>query len=186
MPQGELTIDRFPTVCFAPPLTDDLLAEYRVLVEKFNPKDLDPSVLPDALVVGKNTYSINSEEWKSHAHQLYDALSGLLKCVDKWWELPESGRSDGERFKVRHKLQKGGDLQEITVHFKPLEKAHQEELFDLIPWARELDTLSNSEDTGILDTLPLGNVRNAAFHLLWHVRELCNDREPLTHDKLPT
>jgi hypothetical protein len=41
----------------------------------------------------------------------------------------------------------------------------------------------------LLDTLPSDtpsqkSLRDAAFHLLWHVVELDKDREPITADKL--
>jgi hypothetical protein len=49
---------------------------------------------------------------------------------------------------------------------------------------RELSLLSNERGTGLFDGLRAGELRNAAFHLLWFCKELTLDREPLTVDKL--
>lgn len=146
MSQGEITIDRFPTVCFAPPLSDQLLAEYAAVAD-------GPAVRPE----------------------VRGAVRALLVCVRQWWELPESRRTDGDRFKLRHQGK------ETVVHFAPLEEDHQAALSDAIPWGYELDAIQKLFDAISDAEVPL---RNAAFHLLWHVRELCLDREPVTRDKL--
>ena len=111
--------------------------------------------------------------------EVKDAMQTCLKCVKAWWDLPESKRGDKERFIVKHKDK------EIEVAVTPLEKAHVSELDSVTPWMRELDTLSNKTDTGVFDSLPAGELRNAAFHLLWHCKEITLDREPMTLDKLP-
>jgi hypothetical protein len=148
MANGELKIDKFPTVCFAPPLSDGKIADYEIIVSKL--KNEDP--------------------------QLHGAMQSLLDCVKQWWALPDSKRSDGDKFRLKHQ---GKD---ITVHFAPLEEDHQKKLFDAIPWDYELDAIQ-----GLFDRIPAENkkVRDCAFHLLWFTRELCRDVEPVTQDKLP-
>lgn len=114
------------------------------------------------------------------AGELKDALDRLLACVSAWWELPESQPDhDHPRLAIRHR---GKD---VSVPLTPLEDRHVAALDAVTPWPRELDYLSNPEDSGLLDGLPPGELRDAAFHLLWHVKEIALDREPVTHDKLP-
>jgi hypothetical protein len=149
----ETTTNKLPVACFAPPLTDELLAGYHELVDA-----LDPS-------------------------PVRDALTELLVCVDAWWELPVSTRSDVERLKIRHQ----GTL--INVVITPLEAEQITALYDVTPWDYELDALSNPAPSqggkpGLFDDLPEGDLRNAAFHLLWYAREITRDREPLTAETL--
>lgn len=148
MPKATVTSPSLPVACFAPPLTDELLARYRVLSV-----DLEQSPVRDAMLE-------------------------LLACVEKWWELPESTRKDVTRFAIQHQ----GKPAEFAV--QPLEEQYVKELYDVTPWMYELEGVSNSQGTGIFDGLPAGELRNAAFHLLWHVKEITLDREPLTQDKL--
>jgi hypothetical protein len=108
---------------------------------------------------------------------LGEALRNLLNCVKEWWGLPESKRTDGRVFELSHK---GKRLELATV---PLEEEHKEALSDHIPWDHELAGLSNEKATGLFDNLN-GPLRDCAFHLLWYVKELNADREPMTADNL--
>lgn len=165
----ETTTTRIPVASFAPPLTDESLARYEELA--------------------------NEQEG-----ELLDALTTLLACVKTWWELPESTRKDVTRWQSNYvvpnpdydplasKLTKQGQKNKLvpfTFEETPLEESHIEALDSVTPWMRELDTLSTPQDTGPFDSLPSGELRNAAFHLLWFAKELTLDREPLTKDKLP-
>ena len=98
-----------------------------------------------------------------------DAVCALLDCVKFWWELPESTEAGKD-----HPSGKGKIV--------PLTDDLKANLFDLIPWDHELDGIQ-----ALLDKLPsegsAAALRNAAFHLLWHVKELARDREPITLDK---
>lgn len=67
-----------PVACFAPPLTDELLANYETLV----------ATLP------------------AERAELKDAMQQCLACVKAWWELPASTRTDGETFDIRHRGEK--------------------------------------------------------------------------------
>lgn len=98
-----------------------------------------------------------------------DTLTTLLTCCRKWWELPESvgggnAHPSGRGFIVE------------------LDHAIKESLWDLIPWPHEIKAMESLLNT--LDPIGQKDLRNAAFHLLWHVKELDLDREPITTDKL--
>jgi hypothetical protein len=97
-----------------------------------------------------------------------DGMLTCLRCCRKWWDLPES-TGDGRP----HPSGRG-----VIVD---LDAALAEQLDEHIPWEHEIEALR-----GLFDGLdPAGKeLRNAAFHLLWHVIELNNDREPLTADKI--
>lgn len=99
------------------------------------------------------------------------AMLNLLGVLKEWWELPESMRTG-----TRH------------PHFPravqvPLEVGHASALQQSLPLKAELAELSNARDTGIFDNLT-GDLRNAAFHLLWFANEIRLSREPMTNDKL--
>lgn len=164
---------QLPVACFAPPLTENLLTDYRGLVEK----------LPTG--------------------EIKDILLKCLVCVEAWWKLPESTRSASQTLQFR-KL----DInQEIGI--VPLEAEHVKSLWDVTPYPREtkgwgelLETLPNGmksvgyylqtgsdgiermvEQMAVADP-DAKELRDAAFHLLWHTIEIANDREPMTQDKL--
>lgn len=92
-----------------------------------------------------------------------DYLRQLLKVVTAWWALPESTGPVGEK----HASGRGV--------LQPLDEPIKNELWELIPWAGEINAIQTE-----LDKLPSGELRDAAFHLLWYVKELDLDREPLT------
>ena len=73
----------------------------------------------------------------------------------------------------------------IRVPETPLSQSLIETLWDVTPWMRELDLLSTPRADGLFDGLPSGELRDMAFHLLWHVKEITLDREPMTRDKVP-
>lgn len=146
------TSPTIPVACFAPPLSDETLARYQALVAALGPDQAE----------------------------LKDVLSGLMKCIQVWWELPESRRKP-TLWKLYHVERQA----EMEVPETPLEHAHVTALWDVTPWMRELDTLSTPLADGPFDTLPPGELRELAFHLLWHAKELTLDREPMTRDKVP-
>lgn len=98
-----------------------------------------------------------------------DGMSVLLHCCGVWWDLPESNGT---------KQPHGSGTGTITN----LEDDHKKALWDHIPWDHELNSIQALFDT--IDPETQRDLRNAAFHLLWHVKELNLDREPLTTDKL--
>lgn len=150
---GEMKLEgrAMPTVCFAPPLSDEKLTEYKT-------------------AIAEATGPVN------------DAGTKLLACVEVWWNLPDSKRNDGSRLKLFHRSGQGTDRAEKVIELVPLEKEHQKSLYDLIPWDYELDAME-----ALFNTIPNDSqkkLRDTVFHLLWFVRELNLDREPVTADKL--
>jgi hypothetical protein len=103
------------------------------------------------------------------APEIADAMRELLACVDHWWGLPDSKRAG--------KAHASG-----TGTMIPLEAEHADALDSLIPWRKELDNYAKLFDT--IDPARDKALRDAAFHLLWHVNELDLGREPITADKL--
>lgn len=107
--------------------------------------------------------------------RLRDALSVCLECVKAWWAIPESKRRDGRRFMIVHK----GNL--VSYSEVPLEEEQVKSLWSSTPWMDELLLIQS-----LFDDIPLSNkeIRDCAFHLLWHCKEISLDREPMTVDKL--
>lgn len=111
--------------------------------------------------------------------EVKDIMKECLAPVKMWWELPESKRRDGVDFVFNI-----GGKGDKTIACTPLELKHQEDLFDLIPWPRELKTMGEVLDQLPSNTSEQKELRDAAYHLLWYANELCRDREPLTKDVL--
>jgi hypothetical protein len=106
-----------------------------------------------------------------------DACGLLLTCCEKWWALPEPVGTHT----AAHPSGAG-----IVVKMQP---EHVAALDQHIPWGHELDALGGEKEgkPGLFDAIdPVkdAELRNMAFHLLWVVRELNLDREPLTTDKV--
>jgi hypothetical protein len=216
---------------FAPPLTDNLLAQYRALIDGLDPKS-----------------------------RVRDALEQLYRCVAQWWALPDSKRK-GRKHPVGvgvivdleeehaqalwdaipwdHELDEMARLfdeierEACARNSRQIEAWHGQVRDDLRskhfpeqPWPKKLlDWMRRAgEELGfLLGLLPDGErkraeqqlaaaaefarkyrfalasksypdlpyparestpLRDAAHHLLWHVRELNLDREPVTNDKL--
>lgn len=98
--------------------------------------------------------------------RIADIFSELLTCARKFQETGES------------KLPGTPHRSGIGV-IVPLEEKEKKRIWDFVPWMDECDLYGQ-----VLDRLPAGDVRNAAYHLLWYARELTLDREPITTDKL--
>lgn len=145
MPRPEVKTDKLPVICFAPPLTDEKIAEYRSFV--------------DSMVMSP----------------VKDACNECLKAIEAWWKLPESTLEATEKFRIKH----AGKNKTFAV--VPLEEKHIQELWEVVPWGYEIDAMQ-----ALFDSIPVEKkqLRDMAFNLIWHARELCEDREPLTQDKL--
>lgn len=105
--------------------------------------------------------------------QIKDYYTRCLECVKQWWQLPESSLKAKTEIDVLHQ----GVNKKVSI--VPLEKSHQEQLFNSLPWLTDCEPIGKA-----FDTIPQGELRDAAFHLLWYVIELTNDREPITQSKL--
>lgn len=109
---------------------------------------------------------------------LKHALSLCLRAVKIWWELPVSTRKNIARVLVV----RNGKEQQVPV--VPLEESWCQEgaaLWEAVPWDYELESMQALFDKINPEEKQL---RDAAFHLLWHAKELCQDREPLTQSVL--
>lgn len=106
-----------------------------------------------------------------------DALRSLLACVGLWWELPESDRP-AAKWSITHKGKPA------TFAVTPLSADLVEQLWAVTPWMHELNVLSTSAGDGLFDAIPPGDLRDAAFTLLWYAKEISLDREPVTLDRL--
>lgn len=98
------------------------------------------------------------------------ALTTLAHCCGIWWELPEPTGT-----KTSTHATGNGMVVELQADHKELLDEH-------IPWKHELDAIQLLLDSISNETDR--DLRNMAFHLLWHVKELDLGREPLTKDKL--
>lgn len=91
-----------------------------------------------------------------------------LACVRAWWELPASHMRAERALRIVHK----GKTHEIDI--TPLTRELADKLFDVTPWTEDTVAMGAA-----LDSLT-GEVRDAAYHLLWFATELSLDREPMT------
>lgn len=89
----------------------------------------------------------------------------LVKMLRVFWETGESEESP-QKATLGHMI-------------TPLEDQEIERIWDVVPWPEECDVIGT-----VFDQLPNGELRNAAYHLLWYARELAADREPTTSDKV--
>jgi hypothetical protein len=121
---------------FAPPLSQEKLAAYKVLASNASPR-------------------------------IKDAMNELIMMVSKFNETPRSNAAA--------QLHPSG-----AAMIVPLEAKEVERIYDHVPWEDELHGMSK-----VFEGIPKGELRNAAYHLLWFGWELFKDREPLTTDKLP-
>lgn len=163
-----MATNQLPVACFAPPLDDTKLSRYKALV------DAGDVATPEQR----------------------EAMHTLLRCVEAWWEAPESNRKDGRRLQIKSPVfddngnleldDKGAPVREdVIVQEVPFTDDIIKSLDATTPWMRELNTLSTPAADGLLDSLPPGELRDAAFHLLWHAKEITLDREPTTQAMLP-
>src|SRR5689334_3609553 len=97
--------NKIPVACFAPPLSESALDQYKYLIREFTNRPHDAEEL-----------------------ETVDALKQCLQCVEAWWELPESKRKDVERWNITHRGQ------DITYEVVPLEKDHVAQLWEVTPW----------------------------------------------------
>lgn len=136
-----------PVACFAPPLTDEKLERYRELVSK--------------VPVGS---------------ELREGLDKCLTCVEAWYTIPESTRTDGRKVALLHKGQ------DITVQVIPLEETQIQNLWKTTPWPRECEPLKSLFDA--ISATSNKELRDCAHDLLWYTIEISLDREPCTQAHL--
>ncbi len=98
-----------------------------------------------------------------------DGMLELHACVSHWWTLPDS---KGQ--KTPHPSGMGAIVK--------LDAEHQQVLWESIPWEHELAGMAALFEG--IHPISEKALRDAAHHLLWHVKELDLGREPITTDKL--
>ena len=84
-------------------------------------------------------------------------------------------------FRETPESQEASQRSKVGALVTPLEPQEIDRIFDYVPWPSQIPGYAK-----VFEGLPSGELRNAAFHLLWFATELANDREPLTNDKLPS
>ena len=97
--------------------------------------------------------------------QVADYMTNLIAMVRKFRETPES--------------REPGTPHPVIGTIVPLEAEEVQRIWDVVPYREECDAIGL-----VFEKLPTGDLRNAAFHLLWYAYELSADREPITADKL--
>lgn len=165
---------KIPVGCFAPPLTDELLASYVKLIK-----------------------GCQDDEIK-------EALMDCLACVEAWWELPVSTHEPGQPITVLHRGKESSfrevplqddhveQLWDVTPWLREVDA--MKVLFGRLPTGEGYsyflpkETLPDGrtvvrERRAISDPIAK-ELRDAAHHLLWYVQELALYREPLTSDVL--
>jgi hypothetical protein len=97
------------------------------------------------------------------------------QCKEKILELVKMK----ETFDATPKSKQKGSPHPLGVGvIVPLEEKEIERIWDVVPYENECNAIG-----ALFDQLT-GDLRNAAYHLLWFARELAMDREPITTDKL--
>lgn len=140
--------NRLPVACIAPALNETTLAVYGAEVNALEPSELK------------------------------DTLLRLYRCVENWFRLPESKRTDVKQWEFTN----GTTGEKLTCKDQPLEEEHIMALWDTTPYMRELVAMEPLLDS--IDLVTDKSLRDMVFHLLWFAKELTLDREPMTTDKL--
>lgn len=108
---------------------------------------------------------------------LRDALEKVWACAVAWWEIRESNlpaRTVG----TGTDLTRGPD-----VKLQKLDSEVIQSLWDAVPWMEEIEVYESHFEK----LSPVGAekpLRDAAFHLSWLAKELHNDREPITVERI--
>lgn len=77
MAGNKVPANQIPVACFAPPLTDEKLAEYQALIDSC--QDI----------------------------RIKDAMTQCMSCVKAWWELPVSSRRDFKTWSIGRRNESG-------------------------------------------------------------------------------
>jgi hypothetical protein len=96
--------------------------------------------------------------------QVAQYMSDLCDMLELFYQTPESTEASSKHA--------------IAGMVTPLADNEVQRIWDKVPWPEECDLIGKA-----FDRLPAGDVRNAAYHLLWYARELTQDREPMTKER---
>lgn len=108
--------------------------------------------------------------------ELRDALETLFKCVEAWWNAREST----EKHVVA--ATGAGFVSGPDVRLQKFDGELKDLLFETTPWMKELKLYDDLLES--IHPESEKELRDAAFHMLWFAKEICNDREPLTLDRI--
>lgn len=109
--------------------------------------------------------------------RLRDALEKLWTCAVAWWEVRESNLPAVDAIT-------GTDLTRgPKVKLQRLDSEVIQSLWDHVPWMEEI-VVCEAEFEKLSPTGAEKPLRDAAFHLSWLAKELHNDREPITVDRM--
>lgn len=126
------------------------------MANKFGPACIAPALTDASLA--------RYEELAASAPaEVKDAMQVYLKCVKMWWDLPES---TGKKTPIMDGL----------AHIQNLDEPIKQALWELIPWPDEMVAYAKRFDA--IDPVKEKELRDAAFHLHWYVKNLNLDREP--------
>lgn len=226
-----------PVACFAPPLTDELIAKYRAVADSIpdargdvrdamrqclkavelwwslpnsagSPRDKSLEVVhrgKDAVVkLTSFTEDLVAKMWDAvpWPHEI-DGMRDLFLGVEAdavgrntaavaAWEAAVRAAVRAKHFPEHGRLEKTSALVRAVAGVRHLLTQDQEEAVQAYEEqiAEANAELAAAVSAGDYAGLPFPvmeptPVRDAAFHLLWFVREFDRDREPLTRDKLP-
>ena len=123
-----------------------------------------PDITPKHLVAYRNLAATADRK-------IRDVMLQLCSMVEHFRKTPESQL-------------KGRPVQFMNASGKiavavPLEQDEITRIFDFVPDEDEIKMYGQR-----FDTLPAGDLRDAAFHLLWFANELVKDREPIIREKV--
>jgi hypothetical protein len=165
-----------PRLCFARPLTDGLIEQYRTLID-----------------------SLDSQS------PLRDALDALWQCCHAWWQIPDPVGTAKKTLDVTIHDKHGNPLPSPQLQMMDGDHVRQlwdlvpweHELEAIKPLLLQLDADAaernaerenawrNEVELALFAKLLPGEDRDVFLTaLLWHVIELDHDQEPLTSDKL--
>lgn len=146
--------------CFAPPLSDELLAKYRALIDD----------VP--------------------AGPLRAALDTCYQAAEAWWNAPESAKEEVKKIKLDcYRKVVGEDGKETvekstkTLSYQAMDQEIIAQLFDAVPWDWEMKGIYAVTDEAF-DGQPETELKTAAYHLRWFAHELSKDREPCTMERI--
>ena len=157
------TETKAPVVCFANPLSDEILERYAQLIGALPPSPLK------------------------------SAMEYCFGCVWSWWNLPESKEkvketwqtTEGQKYDIVP-LEK--NLIEALDQDTPWDYECQamNALFDTMPSGKGVEVAATAEHkayTPVVDEAAF-ELKTAAKSLVWHAMEITRDRAPITKDKM--
>lgn len=98
---------------------------------------------------------------------ILDAVKDLIQMVEVFYETPETSQPPEEDTSGR-------------LLIRRLEEDEIARIWEVVPWDYEVRALRQ-----LFEEIPREDaIHKAAHHLLWYAKELTEDREPVTRDRL--